>query len=494
MIRRLNHARLLTILPLVALALAACARNPVTGKRELALVSKDQEIALGKESAEQVKAQMGVYPDEKVQAYVREIGLRMAKASERPDLPWQITVLDDPTVNAFALPGGPVFVTRGILTHFNSEAELASVLGHEIGHITARHSVEQLSKQQLAQLGLGVGMIVSPEIAQFGQAAAAGLQLLFLKYGRDAERQSDELGFKYMQQQGYDVREMANVFVTLERASAAQGAGRVPEWQSTHPDPGNRAETARERAAKATIPAGAKVERDRFLAMLGGMVFGDDPRQGFFKGDTFVHPGMKFQMKFPQGWKAQNTPSAVVAVSPKQDAMIQLAGAGKLSPEEATKKFFQQEGVKPLQAPQTGTIGGQPASASYFQAQTEQGVLNGIVSFISQGGITFQLLGLSPAQAFSANDATFKQSISSFGPLTDKAAEGVQPAKIELVRVPRDMTISEFNAQFPSTVPVDVVAIVNGVGKDGQLKGGQTAKRITGGVPAKLLQQQEPRS
>jgi predicted Zn-dependent protease len=158
------------------------------------------------------------------------------------------------------------------------------------------------------------------------------------------------------------------------------------------------------------------------------------------------------------------------------------------------KKFFQQEGVKPLQATQTGTIGGQPASASYFQAQTEQGVLNGIVSFVSHGGVTFQIVGFSPAQAFSAHDATFKQVISSFGPLTDKAAEGVQPAKIELVRVPRDMTISEFNAQFPSTVPVDVVAIVNGVAKDGQLKGGQTAKRITGGVPANLLQQQAPRS
>lgn len=488
-----SPARPLLALPLVALALAACARNPVTGKRELSFVSEDQEIALGKQSAEQIKAQMGVYPDEKVQAYVRDIGTRMAKASERPDLPWQFTVLDDPTVNAFALPGGPVFITRGILTHFNSEAELASVLGHEIGHITARHSVEQISKQQLAQLGLGVGMILSPEVAQFGQAAAAGLQLLFLKYGRDAERQSDELGFKYMGQQGYDVREMANVFVTLERASAAQGAGRVPEWASTHPDPGNRAETARERAAKASIPANAKVEHDRYLQVLGGMVFGDDPRQGFFKGDLFLHPGMKFQMRFPQGWKAQNTPSAVVAVSPKEDGAFQLAGAGKLSPEEATKKFFQQEGVKPLQAPQTGTMGGQPASAAYFQAQTEQGVLNGIVSFISHGGLTFQLIGFAPAQAFSSHDAAFKQAISSFGPLTDKAAEDVQPAKIELVRVPRDMTISEFNAQFPSTVPVEQVAIVNGVDKDGRLRGGQTAKRITGGVPTKLLQQQ-PRS
>src|SRR5512133_922515 len=289
-----------------ALALAACARNPVTGERQLSLVSTEQEIALGKESAEQVTQSIGRYPDPGVQAYVEGIGKKLAAASERPQLPWSFTVLDDPTVNAFALPGGPVFITRGILTYLGSEAELASVLGHEIGHITARHSVEQLSKQQLAQLGLGVGMSVSPELAQVGQAAAAGLQLLFLKYGRDAERQADQLGFKYMAQQGYDVREMSKVFVTLERSSAQQGAGRVPEWQSTHPDPGNRAETARERAAKATIPPGAKVEHDRYVQLVSGMVFGDDPRQGFFKGDTFLHPDLKFQMKFPQGWKAQN--------------------------------------------------------------------------------------------------------------------------------------------------------------------------------------------
>jgi predicted Zn-dependent protease len=494
MIRRLSHARPLPIVALsfFAFSLGACATNPVTGKRQLALISKDQEIAMGKEAAEQVKAQMGVYPDEKVQAYVREIGLRMAKASERPELPWQFNVIDDPTVNAFALPGGPVFITRGILTYLNDEAELASVLGHEIGHITARHSVDQMSKQQLAQLGIGVGAIVSPTLAAFGQAASAGLQILFLKYGRDAERQSDELGFKYMGAQGYDVREMANVFVTLQRSSEQQGAGRIPEWQSTHPDPGNRAETARERAAKATIPPGAKVERERYLSMLTGMVFGDDPRQGFFKGDTFVHPALKFQMKFPQGWKTQNTPSAVIAVSPKQDAALQLSGAGKLSPDDAKKKFFQQEGVKPLQASQAGA--GLPAGAAYFQAQTEQGVMDGIVSFVSQGGVTYGIVGFSPAQAFSGHDAAFRQAISTFGPLTDKEAEQVQPAKIELVRVPRDMTLSEFNAQFPSTVPVEVVAIVNEVPKDGQLKGGQMAKRITGGVPTNQLQQQPPRS
>src|SRR5512133_1768281 len=181
-----------------ALALAACARNPVTGERQLSLVSTEQEIALGKESAEQVTQSIGRYPDPGVQAYVEGIGKKLAAASERPQLPWSFTVLDDPTVNAFALPGGPVFVTRGILTHLNSEAELAAVLGHEIGHITARHSVQQISKAQLAQLGLGVGMVLSEDLRKIAPVAGAGLQLLFLQFGRDAERQSDELGFRYM--------------------------------------------------------------------------------------------------------------------------------------------------------------------------------------------------------------------------------------------------------------------------------------------------------
>src|SRR6266508_6618415 len=178
--------------------LAGCARNPVTGKRQLALISTDQEIALGKEAAQQVTESVGRYPDEKVQAYVAEIGKRMVAKSERPGLPWSFTVLDDPAVNAFALPGGPVFVTRGLLTNMTSEAELASVVGHETGHITARHSVEDLSKAQLAQVGLGIGSIVSEDIRQVAQVAGAGVQLLFLRFSRDHERQADELGFKYM--------------------------------------------------------------------------------------------------------------------------------------------------------------------------------------------------------------------------------------------------------------------------------------------------------
>jgi predicted Zn-dependent protease len=470
-----------------ALLAVACATNPVTGKRQLSLVSEGQEIEMGKQAAQEIGATMPKLNDPKVQAYVEAIGKRMAAASERPNLPWTFTVLDDSTVNAFALPGGPVFITRGILTHMNSEAELASVMGHEIGHITARHSVDQISKAQLAQVGLVAGMVVRPELAGLAQAAGAGLQLLFLKYGRDHERQSDELGFKYMLAQGYDVREMDDMFTTLDRTSQAAGGRGMPEWASTHPNPENRAETAQARAAKVEPAKLAQLRtgRDEFLALLNGMSYGDDPRQGYFKGNAFLHPELRFQLQFPEGWQKQNTPTAVVAGPPSQDAMIQLQVAGKMSPEEARTKFFSQQGIQAAQASQGGAL---PANASYFAAKTQQGELHGLVRFVGHGGTTFMLLGVAPAGKLGAHDAAIRQALASFGPLTDPQALAVQPAKIELVKVPREMSVAEFHAQFPSTVPAEQIAIINGLDpKSGRFAAGRTAKRVTGGVPANQL-------
>jgi predicted Zn-dependent protease len=227
----------LVALLLVAVA-PACSVNPATGKQQLNLISESQEIAMGKEADAQIVAQMGLYPDQALQAYVQSLGARLAAKSERPQLGWTFRVLDDPLVNAFALPGGYVYVTRGIMAHLESEAELAGVLGHEIGHVTARHSVNQMSKQQLAGLGLGIGMIVRPELQQLGDLAQTGMALLFLKYSRDDERQADELGLRYALRGNYDPREIPGVFSLLERVSAAAGAGRAPSWLATHPDPG----------------------------------------------------------------------------------------------------------------------------------------------------------------------------------------------------------------------------------------------------------------
>jgi predicted Zn-dependent protease len=310
------------------------------------------------------------------------------------------------------------------------------------------------------------------------------MQLLFLKFGRDAERQSDELGFRYMVAKGYDPREMAEVFQTLARTSELRGGGEIPEWLSTHPDPGDREETARRRAEKVKDVAQLEVGRDPYLAQVNGMVFGDDPRQGYFKGDTFLHPGMKFQLQLPQGWNKQNTAAALLAASPEQDAALQLTTAGKAPPAEALQKFLAQEGVRPAggeAVPATKLT----ASASWFEAQTEQGVVRGLVSFIAHAGSTIMIVGYAPGERVGQYQDAFREVVASFAPLTDPADLEVKPARVELVKVPREMTIEEFAREFPSTVPLEVLAVANGVEKGGTIPAGITAKRIVGGALAR---------
>ncbi len=463
---------------MMTVTLLACATNPVTGKRELSFVSESDEIAMGQEGAKQVIAAIGLVPDSALQRYVSGLGLGMTRTSERPNLPWQLHVIDDPIVNAFALPGGPVFITRGILTHMNSEAQLVSVLGHEIGHITAKHSVQQMSQQQLGQIGLIAAIIVQPGLAQFGELASQGLGVLFLKFGRGAESQADELGFRYMTQAGYDPHEMTAMFRTLERLSAGgEGGGRVPEWLSTHPDPGNRVQVTEQRIAATTLPAGLKVERDAFLQRTEGLVFGENPRQGFFRQNVFLHPDLKFQVDFPSGWKTQNTMQAVIGVSSQQDAMMALELAGTASPNQGLSEFFQQQGVQNTGS-SSSPINGLPAASAEFIAQTKQGQVSGAISYIQLDGNTYRLMAYTPSQNYSAYRNALVQSIRSFRRLTDPAVLAVQPVRVQLVRLPRSMTISEFNQSYPSKIPVAEVALINGVDASTTIPAGTLLKRV----------------
>jgi predicted Zn-dependent protease len=471
----------------------SCARNPVTGKSEISLVSESQEIQMGQQYAQQIVQTMGVYENQQVKDYVSKLGLALAAKSERPKLPWAFHVMDDPTVNAFALPGGFIFVTRGILTHMNNEAELVGVLGHEIGHVTARHSVQQMSREQLAQIGLGVGSIISSDIAKYAGLASQGLGVLFLKYGRDAESQSDELGFKYMVRDGYDPKSMATMFETLQRVSKLEGAGDIPEWQSTHPDPGNRVQATLKRLDTLSIPKEQlKEAREEYLPILTGMTYGEDPRQGYIDGNTFYHPGLKFQLELPAGWKSKNSPEALVAISPQEDAMLQLTAPGKGSPDEAAKQFLGQEGMKGSQ-PSSAPINGLPAVSSYFEAQTEQGAVQGLVTFIKYGDLTYQLLGYTPGGKLQTHDETFKRTINSFSELTDKARLDVEPYKVELVKLDQDMSVTEFNQKYPSTIPAERLAVVNGLDSPSdRMPAGTTVKRIVGGKGAQPLRQAAP--
>ena len=437
---------------------------------------------MGQQGAKEVEQSIGFYKDPAVNAYVADIGKRMAAKSERPNLPWEFHVVDDAAVNAFAIPGGFIYVTRGLMSAVNTEAELAGVLGHEIAHVTHRHSVQQISKAQLAQLGLGVGSILSSDIAKFGQIASAGLGLLFLKYGRDAEHQADESGFRYSLQQNYDVREMPKVFLTLGRMSEAGGGGRLPEWLSTHPDPGNRVKRIEKLLDTVRLDQRQLiVDREDYLRRLQGMSFGEDPRQGYFEGSRFYHPQMRFQLTFPEGWKTQNLPSAVMAGSPNQDAIIQLGLAGNASPQQAARQFLSQEGVQAGNM-STANINGLPATSSYFQAQTQQGVIEGLVSFISYGGQTFGLMGYTPSGKLNTYDRVFQNTVRSFSELRDASKINVEPARVEIVKVPRQLTLEQFNAQYPSSIPLEQLAIINELeGPSSVIPAGQSVKRVVGG-------------
>lgn len=467
------------LLPAVALFAAACAVNPATGRRELMLISEGQEISMGREADPSVVAQFGAYPDSALQGYVRGLGHRLAALSERPNLPWTFRVVDDPVVNAFALPGGFIYVTRGILAYFGSEAELVSVLGHEIGHVTARHSAHQISQQQLAQVGLVAGMVLAPEVQSIAGLAQAGLGLLFLRFSRDDEREADDLGLRYITAARYDAREMANVFAMLARVSEASGGGRTPAWLSTHPDPTDRGARIRQQIAGQTF-AGATVNREAYLRRLQGLVYGPNPREGFFRGQTFMHPDLRFQITFPSGWGTANQKQAVLAQSPGQDALIQLTATDQSSPAAAVEAFLRDEGITagPMRLHRIGAFS---AASARFQATTRDGVLNGVVTGVADGGNVYRLLGLSTDARWRSYEPVVVGSFETFDRLTDRAALAAQPLRVEIVTLDRAMTLRDFAQRSPSQVSLEALALLNGVDPASQLAAGSLVKRVVGG-------------
>jgi predicted Zn-dependent protease len=472
------RARLMAVAVVTAGLLSGCATNPVTGDRQFNLVSEEQEISMGAEGAKSVVDSIGLVDDPALQEYVSRLGLQLARTSERPELPWAFSVVDDPTPNAFAFPGGYIFITRGLLALMGNEAELVSVLGHEIGHVTARHSAAMISRAQVAQIGLGVGSILSPTIAQFSELAAGGLSLLFLSYSRDAERQADDLGFQYALQHGYDVREMVNVFASLQHAGELAGQSAIPHWMASHPNPEDRIRRIEGQLSRLDQPlTNARVGTDDFMNRVEGLMFGTNPRHGYFEDTRFRHPDMAFEVSFPSGWRTQNLPQAVVAGSPQEDAMVQLTLA-RGTPEEAASRFFGQQGLTAGRA-QAQTINGLRGVVGPFQAESQGGAVSGLAAFIRHGEHTFQLVTFSRAQQFNAYQQAFRATIGSFAPLTDREALARQPERISIVRTTQPMTLAEFNRRFPSVIEMDKLALINQLpGPDAAIPARTAVKRV----------------
>lgn len=461
----------------------ACATNPATGKRELNLMSEAQEIALGKEADGQIRQEMGIVNDPALQQYVDRIARPLAQQSERPNLPWTFTVVDAPAVNAFALPGGYIYVTRGILAHLNSEAELAGVLGHEIGHVTARHSAAQYSKQTAGTLGLLLGQIFVPELRPFGQAAEQGLGLLFLKFGRDDELEADRLGASYATTQGWDPQGVSNMLETLGRLSEGTDRKGVPNWLSTHPMPEDRVVRLEQQVAQLRSQAtrDLAVNRAQYLQRVDGLMFGDNPREGVQRGNAFLHPDMRFRLEFPQGWHIQNTPQQVVAQPPGGGGFVflQLVQARGSRLQDVAAADLGQTGLQYVDGGET-QVNGLPAFIGTFRGQTQQ--MGDVVlraAWISHNRQVFRLAGLASTQNYRQLQQAVDASVRSFQPLSAGEAERIRPNVIEIYTVRQgDTWESIANGPGNRLVPAQTLAIINGVAPQERPQPGDRVKVV----------------
>lgn len=478
---------LIVLLLGVAASLADCVRNPATGKRQIVLVTESQEIAMGQRSDPRVREEYGIVDSPALQTYVQAIGRKLVAVSHRPNLEWHFAVVDSPVVNAFAIPGGYTYFTRGILAYLANEAELAGVMGHEIGHITARHSVRQITRSELAQIGLGVGQILSPTFGQFGNLAESGIGIVFLRFSRDDEREADRLGVEYASRAAYDPRQVGNFFDVLGRLSAANDRETIPGWLSTHPDPPSRVEATRMLAEEWIRNLGLAEERmtlnrDPFLRSLDGIVFGNDPREGIIEGIWFYHPELQFQIAFPAGWRVDNTRTAVLALDPQRGAQMQLT-VGNAPPGTDPVDYARAVAARGM-APQSGrevTINGYPAFIATYAVRTpDGGALAALVGFIQYRNRIFEIAGITPD--LRRYGSVIEDSIRSFDRITDKRILGAQPDRLKIYAALEGDTLMGIAQRLNNPrVNADELAILNRLAVNQPITPGRLVKVVERG-------------
>jgi predicted Zn-dependent protease len=456
----------IAILTVTILFIWSCAVNPVTGKREFMLLSEADEIKLGQKSDPSIVQMYGVYEDEDLQKYLNELGQKMVKVSHRSHLKFEFKLMDSPVINAFAVPGGYVYITRGIMSYMNSEAELAGVVGHEIGHVTARHSAKQYSNAQVAQLGLGLGTILAPEFAHYAGMAAQGIGLLFLRFSRDNERQSDDLGVEYATRVGYDAREMSKFFHTLDKMQSKSSQGGLPDWFSTHPNPADRVVDVKKKAEEWRTKVNRtdlKINRNEYLNRINGLIFGENPRQGFVENNVFYHPDLKFKFPFPAGWKLTNLPTQVQIVSADEKGAIlfSLSSGGTIS--DSFNDFVKQTQAK-INEQKDLKVNGFTAKRSLVTLSGQSGPLKVLSYFIQKDENIYAFHGLTKEPFFKELAAALEQPMAGFSVLANRAKLSVKPERIKIQKITKNMTLEATFKQYNvATDKMDELALVNGM-------------------------------
>lgn len=465
------------ILCLICIVLAACSTNPATGKKEISLISEQGEIALGENTDKEVRAQFGVYVDPVLTGYVERVGAELTPFTHRPHLNYHFAVLDTPVINAFAAPGGFIYVTRGILAMMNSEAELAVLLGHELGHVNARHSVSKMSQLILVQLGLAVGSALSEEFAKFSGLAGIGVQLLFLKFSRDDEREADRLGVDYSRSGGYNPAQMINFFNSLQSLGDLSDGHSLPGFLSTHPLTSERIENTK--ALILESDSRLQYGQTPYFSKINNMIYGSDPRQGFVEGSTFYHPQMRFSFSIPQEWTVQNTPANVTMVSKDGNAAVVLLAEQSTDQikDYAKKKASSFEGHT-LESEQSQTINGMDSYLQSLDVPQQEGEnLRVVLSCIKKGEYIYSFASLSTVSKFSTYDYTFGTVVGSFRELTDRAYLNRQPARISVIKATGKQSLESMFQKAGMNKDVwQKFAIMNGMQLNQRPKSGQPIK------------------
>jgi len=475
------------LLYVIIFLIPSCAINPVTGKKQLMLISESQEIAMGAEYDPQIVSSFGLYEDEALLKLVTEKGTEIGKLSHRPNLQYHFRLLDSPVINAFAVPGGYIYLTRGILAQFNNEAELMGVIGHEIGHVTARHSVQQMTNQQIAQLGLVVGIIVSEEFRQFADVASQGLQLLFLKFSRDHENQSDKLGVEYASKIGYDTHKMADFFNVLKKMQLESDHAGIPTFMSTHPDPGDRYNKVNQLTdvwQDSLDITDWKVNQDNYLRLIDGIVYGEDPRQGYVEGNAFYHPELKFQYPIPGGWKLVNSPIQVQMAPENGKALIVFTLAQQNNLDQAASETLQKLELTVLNSTRA-TVNGMPAigvlseQVTQNQQTGESTSIKVLSYFIEYSGRIYVFHGVSNGVDFDSYFRLFESTMASFNKLTDPRKINVEPKRIRVKQVQKVGTLADvFRGYGISQNEMANMALLNNMELSDRIERGKMIKII----------------
>jgi predicted Zn-dependent protease len=485
-------ARNVCALLAICVALAGCATNPVTGSPDLVFQSEAGEIARAKEVHPMMLQQFGgVYDDQKIQAYVNDIGQRIAKAGQRPELTYTFTVLDSEDINAFTTGGGYVYITRGIMNYLNNEAELTAVLGHEVGHINARHPVRQQSKSTLSNIGAAAVGILTGSGDLAGLANYAGAALIS-GYGRDQELEADRLGAEYLVKVGYAPEHMIDVVRLLKNQELmeirrAREEKRDPHVYhgvfATHPDNDQRLTEV----VKAADKLQGKDEtrdpaHDKYLKTIEGLPVGASRAQGVLKGNRFYHANLGMTIAFPSGWTVENRADRLLAVSPGKDSVIQMqtqAPPPNTSPREFLSRLLARASAG--QAEPIEVNGLQGYTTVVRTAQTDFGVVPARYVVVYYNNLAYIFAGVSRGStgAVPAADPLFMSTIKTFRRMKENEFAQAEPYKIKTIRATETTRIADLAKTSPiKKYPAEQLRLLNDLYPDKEPKPGQLIKIV----------------